>query len=70
MSNARYGRPDDYVTSLKDEYEALGVDDLNEAADEVIHPQSLTWMIVGDLEKIEQEIREMDLGEVKVITAQ
>ena len=69
MSNARYGRPDGYVTSLKDKYEALSVDDLNEAADEVIHPRSLTWMIVGDLEKIEQPIREMDLGEVKVITA-
>ncbi|MEE4162193.1 MAG: pitrilysin family protein [Woeseiaceae bacterium] len=69
MSNARFGRPDDYVTTLKEEYEGLGVDDLNEAASDVIHPQSLTWMIVGDLEEIEQSIRDMNLGEVKVITA-
>ena len=69
MSNARFGRPDDYVATLKDEYEGLSVDDLNEAADEVIHPRALTWMIVGDLEKIEQPVRDMNLGEVKVITA-
>ncbi len=69
LSNQRYGRPDDYVTSLKDRYESLGVDDLTAAAEETLHPQSMTWLIVGDLEKIEQPIREMGLGEVRIIDA-
>jgi zinc protease len=69
LSNQRFGRPDDYVTSLKDKYEALDVADLEAAAAETIHPQSMTWMIVGDLEKIEQPIRDMNLGDVKIITA-
>ena len=45
------------------------VGDLEEAAEETIHPQSMTWLIVGDLEEIEQPIRDMNLGEVKIITA-
>ena len=67
LSNQRYGRSDDYVQNLKANYEALDVAALRDAADEVIHPQGLTWLIVGDLEKIEQPVREMGLGEVRVI---
>ncbi len=69
LSNQRFGRPDDYVPSLKAKYESLEVSDLTEAAEETIHPQSMTWLIVGDLEKIEQPIRDMNLGEVNIITA-
>jgi zinc protease len=69
LSNQRYGRPDDYVTTLKERYESLGVDDLAAAAEETLHPQSMTWLIVGDLEQIEQPIREMGLGEVRIIDA-
>lgn len=69
LSNERFGRPDDYVPKLKGEYESLTVDDLHAAADEVIHPRSMTWLIVGDLEKIEQPIRDMNLGEVTIIQA-
>ena len=69
LSNQRFGRPDDYVPSLKAKYESLEVSDLTAAADETIHPQSMTWLIVGDLEKIEQPIRDMNLGEVNIITA-
>lgn len=67
LSNQRYGRPDDYVQNLKSNYEALDVAALRDAADDVIHPQGLTWLIVGDLEQIEQPVREMGLGEVRVI---
>ena len=57
------------MPNLKGKYESLTVDDLHAAADEVIHPQSMTWLIVGDLEKIEQPIRDMNLGEVQIIEA-
>ncbi len=70
MSNQRFGRPDDYVPSLKAKYESLDTGDLAAAAEQTIHPQSLSWMIIGDLAKIEQPIRDMRLGEVKVIEAQ
>ena len=67
LSNRRYGRPDDYVQNLKANYEALDVADLRDAAAEVLHPQSLTWLIVGDLEKIERPVRDLGLGEVRIL---
>ncbi len=41
-----------------------------ETAAEVIKSDKLTWLIVGDLSKIEQPIRDLGLGEVIVIQAQ
>ena len=70
MSNNRYGRPDDYAMTLKGQYENLTTDKLHDAAAEVIKPDKLTWLIVGDLSKIEQPIRDLGLGEVIVIQAQ
>ncbi|MCG8369414.1 MAG: insulinase family protein, partial [Proteobacteria bacterium] len=69
LANQRFGRPDDYALRLKDEYESLDTGDLEAAAGETIHPRSLAWMIIGDLSKIEQAIRDMNLGEVRVIEA-
>jgi hypothetical protein len=35
-----------------------------------IHPDHLIWVIVGDRDKIEKSVRELNLGEVKIIEAQ
>ena len=64
-----YGRPDDYVARLKDRIEAQTEAAVHAAAREVIHPQALTWVVVGDLSKIEAPVRALNLGEVKVMDA-
>ncbi len=64
----RYQRPDDYVTQLKQRTEALPLDAVQAAAKN-IDPARLTWVIVGDLSKIEQPIRELGLGEVSILDA-
>lgn len=69
LANNRYGRPDEYVMTLKEKYENLAIANLHEAAAEVLKPEKLTWLIVGDLSKIEQPIRDMNLGQVTVIEA-
>ena len=46
---------------------ALSLTDTNEAAVEVVKPQSLTWVIVGDRSKIEQGIRDLNLGEIRFV---
>ena len=69
LSNDRFGRPDDYVLSLKDQYEAINLENVQGAAEEVIHADKLTWLIVGDREKIEDEVRSMGLGEVRIMDA-
>ncbi|WHZ20098.1 MAG: M16 family peptidase [Rhodanobacteraceae bacterium] len=65
----KYDRPDDYVQTLKGRIEAQKDAAVNAAAKEVIHPDKLTWVIVGDLSKIEQPVRALNLGEIHVIDA-
>jgi zinc protease len=65
----RYGRPDDYVQTLKARVEAQTDEGVVAAAKEVVQPGRLTWIIVGDLAKIEQPIRDLAIGDVKVMDA-
>jgi predicted Zn-dependent peptidase len=64
----RYGRPDDYVVKHAAQVESLTTADVNAAA-KAIDPKALTWVVVGDLSKIEQPIRDLKLGTVTVIDA-
>ena len=64
-----YKRPDDYVRTMKSRIDALEDADVQAAAREVIHPDRMTWVIVGDLSKIEKPIRDLGLGPVEVIDA-
>ena len=67
LSNDRFGRPDDYVETLKQRYEAVDLAGVRAAAEQVMHPEKLIWLIVGDLEQIEQPIRDLGLGELQII---
>ena len=67
-SNLRYGRPDDYIVRYQARNEAM-TPALAQAAARAIDPKALTWVIVGDLAKIEQPVRALDLGTVQVIDA-
>lgn len=65
-SSARYGRPWDYPATLKERFEGLKRAEIDAAAAEVVHPESLIWLIVGDRAKIEAGIRALNLGPVEV----
>ncbi|TBR36571.1 MULTISPECIES: M16 family metallopeptidase [Dyella] len=65
----QYGRPDDYVQTLKQHTEAVSQKSAQAAITEIVHPQALTWVIVGDLKKIEAPVRALNLGELHVIDA-
>jgi predicted Zn-dependent peptidase len=65
-----YDRPDDYVQTLKPRIEAQTDAAVQAAATQVVKPDALTWIVVGDLRKIEQPIRDLKIGAVKVIDAQ
>ncbi|MDQ6646005.1 MAG: insulinase family protein, partial [Pseudomonadota bacterium] len=66
---AQYHRPDDYVQTLKARTEAQTDASVQAAAKEIIHPGQLTWVIVGDLKKIEAPIRALNIGPVQVLDA-
>ncbi len=63
-----YDRPDDYVMRNARQIKALTTNDVN-AAIKAINPKALTWVVVGDLSKIEQPIRDLKLGKITVIDA-
>ena len=64
----RYGRPDDWAAQRAAKIQGLTVAQVNAAAG-AIKPTAMTWVIVGDLKKIEQGVRGLNLGEVKVLDA-
>ncbi|MFT3805288.1 hypothetical protein, partial [Arenimonas sp.] len=49
----------DYTANLK----ALSPEALNAAAAKVIKPEELTWIVIGDLKKVEAGVRELNYGE-------
>ncbi len=63
----RFGLSDDYFNTFSQRVRAMGLDDINDAAKKVIHPGNLVWVVVGDREKIEPGIRELNIGEVSLI---
>ncbi len=67
-ADLRYGRPADYIQQYKARNEAM-TPALAQAAAKKLDPSVLTWVVVGDLSKIEQPIRALKLGEVQVIDA-
>jgi zinc protease len=69
LDNDRFGRSDKYVSELKRRYESVDLADIHSAAQQVIHPDRLIWLIVGDLAEIEQQIRDLELGDVQVLDA-
>jgi zinc protease len=64
-----YGRPDDYIQTLKQHIDAVGQPAAEKALREVVDPRALTWVIVGDFRQIEKPVRALNLGEVQVIDA-
>jgi zinc protease len=63
QANDRFGRPDDYVASLKEKYQSVSLENIQGAAENVIHPDSITWVIVGDRSRIEQGLTELGIAQ-------
>ena len=64
----RYDRPDNWVEVRNAIVRDLTPAQVNAAA-RAIDPNALTWVVVGDLSKIEAPIRALNLGEVTVVDA-
>lgn len=67
LSSNRFNRPLNYPETLPGKYEALAPADANAAAREVIHPDKLIWVIIGDAEKIRAEVEAAGIGPVEVM---
>src|SRR5260221_12279732 len=64
-----FGLPDDYFATYPDKVRALTVPDLAKAADMVVHPDQLIWVVVRDRSKIEPGIRQLGCGAIQMLDA-
>jgi len=64
-----YGWPDNYYDTMSGRIRALTIANLDAAAKQVVHPDNLVWVVVGDRAKIEAGIRDLNYGEIRFIDA-
>ena len=70
MDNAVRGRDHTYAETLPEKYQAVSIERLLKTAQDLLRPDALTWIVVGDLNKIEQNIRDLDMGKVEIVDAE
>ena len=63
----QFGFPDDYYDTYAAKVRALKTSDVNDAAKEVVRPDNLIWIVVGNRAKIEAGVRELNLGEFRLM---
>jgi zinc protease len=64
-----FGLDDRYYDTFADKVHAQSVQSVSRAAADVVHPDQLTWVVVGDRSKVEPGLRELKLGEIRLIDA-
>ncbi len=64
-----YGLPADSYSGYGARLANLSAADVARAAAKLARPEALTWLVVGDLSKIEADIRKLKLGPVTVLDA-
>ena len=63
----RYGLDESYWDTSVCKLQKIDLNQVNKSAKEHITPDNMLWLVVGDLEKIEQNVRAANLGEVIII---
>ncbi|MES2683355.1 MAG: pitrilysin family protein [Pseudomonadota bacterium] len=64
-----YGLPTNHYSGYAARLAALSGAEVASAAAKLARPEALTWFVVGDLTKIEADIRKLRLGPVQVLNA-
>ncbi len=65
----QFGLPENYHTTYAANVRALKLADMVKTGTGLVHPDGLIWVVVGDRGKIEPGIRELNLGDIRVIDA-
>ena len=63
----KYDRGFDYLGKLAAARENISLQEVRDASVTYIKPNTWTWVIVGDLSKIQQDIEALEIGNVEVI---
>jgi len=64
----QFGLPDDYYETFGARVLALKTTDVNAAAKQVVKPDDLIWIVIGDRAKIESGVKELGFGEFHLMS--
>jgi zinc protease len=64
-----YGLPEDHFQTYPGKVRSLGLGQVTKAAKDVLKPDNIVWIVVGDRAKIEEPVRKLGLGEIRLIDA-
>lgn len=67
LATVNLGLPEDYWSRYAANVKALMPEQLGQAAGKFIKPDEVTWIVIGDLRKVEAGIRSLGWGEVVVL---
>ncbi|MGH9742786.1 MAG: M16 family metallopeptidase, partial [Candidatus Acidiferrum sp.] len=65
----QFGLPENYYETYAGKVRALTTSEAEAGAKTIVHPDHLIWVVVGDRAKIEPGIKELDLGEIRLLDA-
>lgn len=61
------GKDMQYLEAYAQRVANIDLESVKQTADRVLRPDAMTWVIVGDLAKIEEKVRALNLGEVTIL---
>ncbi len=65
----RFGLPDDHWNTYSDRVRGLDLADLSDAARDVVKPDNMIWVVVGDREQVEEKIKGLGYGDIQLMDA-
>ena len=63
----KYNRDFDYLDTIADKRNSIKLEDVQSATTKYLDTNKWTWVIVGDLNEIEDPIRELNIGPLEII---
>ena len=63
----KYNRDYDYLDTIADKRNSIKLEDVQSATSKYLDTNKWTWVIVGDLNEIEDPIRELNIGPLEII---
>ena len=64
LQMVQFGLPDDYLQTVRSSVEAVTLDDVHRITQELVRPDQMKILVVGDRQQIETGLRELDLPTV------
>jgi zinc protease len=65
----RFGLPDNYWDEYPDMVRSLSDEQISSAADDVLRPDNMVWVVVGDRSEIESKIQKLGYGKIVLMDA-